>query len=138
MSSSTDHSLAAITTDVVVAYAANNHLPAAGLPHLIETVHRAFAALATPSMPATPPADLPTPARIRRSITPDGLISFIDGKSYKTLKRHLTKHGLNPHAYRERYGLPKDYPMVAEAYSERRSDLAKMHRLGVPPHRDRR
>ena len=129
--------LTVITTDVVVAYAANNHLPASRLPHLIESVHGAFAALGEPAMPKSPRLVLPTAAQISRSITPNGLISFIDGRSYKTLKRHLTAYGLNPHAYRERYGLPKDYPMVAQAYSDRRSELAKVHRLGVPTHRDR-
>ena len=71
-------------------------------------------------------------AEIRKSIKPDGLVSFVDGKSYKTLKRHLTSHGLDPKSYRDRYGLPADYPMVAGEYAERRSALAKAIGLGVP------
>ncbi len=59
-------------------------------------------------------------------------MSFLDGRSYKTLKRHLTSHGLDPRAYRDRYGLPSDYPMVAPAYAEQRSALAKAIGLGVP------
>jgi predicted transcriptional regulator len=59
-------------------------------------------------------------------------VSFIDGKTYKTLKRHLAAHGLDPHSYRERYGLPADYPMVAPSYAEKRSALAKSIGLGVP------
>lgn len=67
---------------------------------------------------------------IKRSIGHDGLISFVDGKTYKTLKRHLTGHGLSPAQYRTKYGLPADYPMVAPSYSEARSALAKAIGLG--------
>ena len=67
---------------------------------------------------------------IKKSITPDALISFIDGKPYKSLKRHLTKQGLTPAEYRQRYGLSKDYPMVAASYSKARSELEKSLGLG--------
>lgn len=69
-------------------------------------------------------------AEIRKSITPDALISFIDGKPYKTLKRHLTTHGLDPAGYRAKYGLPADYPIVSEKYSAARSELARTLGLG--------
>lgn len=72
----------------------------------------------------------PTASQIRKSITPDHLISFIDGQKYKTLKRHLTKHGLTIEGYRERYGLPTDYPSVSSNYSAQRSQLAKTLGLG--------
>ena len=83
---------------------------------------------------AAPHGDVekPSPAQIRKSVRPDGIVSFIDGKTYKTLKRHLTSHGLDPRSYRERYGLPADYPMVAPSYAEKRSQLAKQIGLGVP------
>ncbi len=71
-------------------------------------------------------------AQIRKSVRYDGIVSFIDGKTYKTLKRHLTKHGLDPQSYRDRYGLPADYPMVTASYSEQRSALAKAIGLGEP------
>ena len=71
-----------------------------------------------------------TPAEARRSITPNGLVSFIDGKTYQTLKRHLGIHDLTPEGYRARFGLPVDYPMTAPAYSEKRSALAKASGLG--------
>ena len=71
-----------------------------------------------------------TPAEARRSITPNGLVSFIDGKTYQTLKRHLGIHALTPEGYRARFGLPADYPMTAPAYSEKRSALAKASGLG--------
>ncbi len=77
-------------------------------------------------------AHRPTNAEIRKSIGRDGLVSFIDGKVYKTLKRHLSSHGLDPESYRERFGLPSDYPMVAPSYAARRSALAKEIGLGRP------
>jgi predicted transcriptional regulator len=129
--------LADLASAVVAAYVTNNSVPAADLPDLIVRVHGALAALAAGGAPAeievaTPdPIAKPTASEIRRSVRPDGIMSFIDGRSYKTLKRHLTAHGLHPHSYRERYGLPADYPMVASSYAERRSALAKQIGLGL-------
>jgi predicted transcriptional regulator len=119
---------------IVSAYVANNALNMSELPALICCVHAALSRLAKGAAADTPikASDKATPAQIRRSVTPDALISFIDGKGYKSLKRHLTGRGLNPHSYRERYGLPADYPMVASSYSERRSALAKAIGLGQP------
>jgi predicted transcriptional regulator len=80
-----------------------------------------------------------TPDQIRRSISDEFLLSFEDGKSYRTLKPHLAKLGLTPEAYRDKWGLPRYYPMVAPIYSDCRSGLAKRYRLGcrrrsdVPP-----
>ena len=122
------------TVDIVTAYVAKNSLPAADVPALIASVHAALVGLQSGAVPAgttaSPVAEKPSPAAIKKSITPDALISFIDGKPYKTLKRHLTKHGLDLAAYRERYGLPADYPSVAASYSEQRSALAKSLGLG--------
>ena len=67
---------------------------------------------------------------IKRSITPDHLVSFEDGKRYKTLRRHLSVRGLTPQTYREKWGLPVDYPMAAPAYSQQRSELARSIGLG--------
>ena len=99
------------------------------LPELIASVHAALTGLGKTAEPA---ADIekPTPAQIKKSITPDALISFIDGKPYKILKRHLTKHGMDFHGYRTRYGLPVDYPATAPNYSARRSELARALGLG--------
>lgn len=119
---------------IVSAYVANNSLTASELPSLIGCVHAALTDLATGGA-ANPPVKTTvqaTPAQIRKSVTPGALISFIDGKGYKTLKRHLTGHGLTPRSYRERYGLPADYPMVAARYAEQRSALAKAIGLGQP------
>lgn len=69
---------------------------------------------------------------MQKSITSDGIVSFIDGRTYKTLKRHLASYGLTPETYRERFGLDKNYPMVAPSYAERRSTIAKRAGLGRP------
>ncbi|WP_342636294.1 MucR family transcriptional regulator [Methylobacterium brachiatum] len=78
-------------------------------------------------MPATP-----SEAQIRASVQHEHLVSFLDGRSYKTMKRHLTAHGLTPEGYRQRFGLPADYPMVAPAYAAERSRIAREIQLGVP------
>jgi predicted transcriptional regulator len=74
-----------------------------------------------------------TPAQIRKSIRPDVLVSFEDGKPYRTLKRHLTRFGLTPDSYRAKWGLPPDYPMTAPSYSETRRALAVERGLGRKP-----
>ncbi len=120
--------------DIVSAYVSNNSVPSADLPALISSVHAALSGLGgVTEVSAAPEAvEKPSPAQVRKSITPDAIISFIDGKAYKTLKRHLGTHGLDPHSYRQRYGLPNDYPMVAPSYAAQRSALAKSIGLGRP------
>jgi predicted transcriptional regulator len=125
-----------LTGEIVAAYVSNNPVPVAELPKLIHTVHGALSGLASGGASAASASaaavETPTAAQIRKSVRPDGIVSFIDGKTYKTLKRHLTSHGLDPKSYRDRYGLPSDYPMVAASYAERRSALARAIGLGVP------
>ena len=100
------------------------------LARVIASVHAALFDLANPA-PAKPAGpEKPTPAEIKRSITPDALISFVDGKRYKTLKRHLTKNGLTMEGYRSLYGLPPDYPSTCASYSAQRSELARSLGLG--------
>ena len=122
--------------DIVAAYVSNNSVPVPELPNLIESVHNAvrglFSGGALGAVAAEPEAEKPSAAQIRKSVRDDGIVSFIDGKAYKTLKRHLTANGHDPHSYRDRYGLPADYPMVASSYAERRSALAKAIGLGQP------
>ncbi|GJD57335.1 MucR family transcriptional regulator [Methylobacterium dankookense] len=122
--------------DIVSAYVSNNSVPASELPALIASIHAALLGLGTGAQAAAaePVAEVekPTAAQIRRSITDEGIVSFLDGKTYKTLKRHLTAYGLEPRSYRERFGLPADYPMVAPAYAAQRSALAKQIGLGRP------
>ena len=123
-----------MVSELVSAYVSNNHVAPADLPALIASVHATLNDLVNGT--GTPEAvelkaEKPTPAQIRKSVTKDALISFIDGRRYKTLKRHLTVHGLTPDTYRAQFGLPSDYPMVSAAYSEVRSGLAKSLGLGV-------
>ena len=138
MPDETTDTLAVITAELVAAYVSNNPVPVAELPALITRVHGAIASLVSGTLTADTGAaahadvEKPSAAQIRKSVRPDGIVSFIDGKTYKTLKRHLTSHGLDPRAYRDRYGLPADYPMVAPAYAEQRSALAKAIGLGQP------
>jgi predicted transcriptional regulator len=131
MSKSTRDILSDQTSSIAAAYVVRNAVPAAKLPDLIASIHMALFNLMS-ALPAPPKLTLPTRNEIAASIGPAGLVSFIDGKTYKTLKRHLTANGLSPQSYRERYGLPADYPMVARSYAERRSALAKAIGLGVP------
>ncbi|GLS65014.1 hypothetical protein GCM10007888_33950 [Methylobacterium oxalidis] len=122
-----------ITANIVSAYVARNHVAPRDLAELIVNVYSTLSNLAQGPLVAVVEEVLkPTSAQVRKSITPDALISFIDGKPYKTLKRHLSTHGLDPYSYRQRYGLPNDYPMVAAAYAAQRSELAKSIDLGRP------
>ncbi|WP_313902095.1 MucR family transcriptional regulator [Methylobacterium sp. E-046] len=122
--------LVALTADIVSAYVSNNRVPPAEMAGLLSSVHAAITGLGSSPAVVEPRPAKPTPAQIRKSITPDALISFLDGKPYKTLKRHLTGNGMTIDEYRERYGLPRDYPAVAASYSESRSALAKSLGLG--------
>jgi predicted transcriptional regulator len=123
---------------IVAAYVSNNSVPLTELPNLIRSVHGAMAGLVTGTLAAESGSaaqsdvEQPSPAQIRKSVRDDGIISFIDGETYKTLKRHLGANGLDPRSYRERYGLPADYPMVAPNYAAQRSALAKAIGLGRP------
>jgi predicted transcriptional regulator len=123
--------LITLAADIVSAYVSNNHVQSAELPKLLSDVHEAIrgvTASGTPAAEAGPPKA--TPQEIRRSITPDYLISFEDGKQYKTLRRHLTLRGLTPEQYRAKWGLAPDYPMTSASYSEQRSELARALGLG--------
>ncbi|QEL22121.1 MucR family transcriptional regulator [Bosea sp. F3-2] len=120
-----------LVAHIVSAYVSSNSVPAADLPMLIATTHSAIAGLG--KEPAAPtPAVKPAPAvSIKKSITTDFLICLEDGKKFKSLKRHLrTAYDMTPDQYRAKWGLPPDYPMVAPAYAEARSNLAKSMGLG--------
>jgi len=119
-----------LTAEIVASYVENNALATGDVPALIQSVHRALTSIASgveaveaaPKEPAVP---------VRRSITPDYLVCLEDGRKFKSLKRHLrTKYNLSPEDYRTKWGLAKDYPMVAPNYAKARSDLAKQMGLG--------
>ncbi|MCJ2019122.1 MucR family transcriptional regulator [Methylobacterium sp. E-065] len=115
---------------IVAAYVSRNAVEAAELPNLIDQVHTAISDLRDRSRQGGARWTGASAEKVEASIQHDGLISFIDGRSYKTLKRHLTAHGLTPERYRLQYGLPADYPMVAPGYAARRSEIARAIQLG--------
>jgi len=122
--------LTELTAHIVAAYVEANTVTAAELPALIKSTYTALGSLGEPAVEVTEAATKATAAQIRKSITPDKLISFIDGKGYSLLKRHLSTHGLTPAGYREKFGLPSDYPIVAPNYAAKRSELALKGGLG--------
>jgi len=124
--------LVELAAQIVAAYVGKNAVEQADLPRLIADVHRALERAAAGNRPATAPAPEAKPAvTVRKSVTPDYLICLEDGKKFKSLKRHLRTHfNLTPEQYREKWGLPADYPMVAPNYATSRSKLAKNMGLG--------
>ena len=122
--------LTSLTADIVSAYVAHNVIGGEKLPDFIGSV---YAALSKASMQgAEPPAEELKPAvPVKKSVTPEHIVCLEDGKKFKSLKRHLQSHyGLSPEEYREKWGLARDYPMVAPAYAAARSHLAKSMGLG--------
>ena len=122
--------LTTLTVNLLSAYFASNTVDSATLPGMIQTTHDALKQLSAPP-PAEVVAEEFVPAvSVRKSLgSPEHILSLIDGRPYKTLTRHLGSNGLTPAEYRERYKLPKDYPMVAKSYSEHRREVAQ--RLGL-------
>ena len=119
----------ALTADIVSAYGSNNSVEAGELATLINQVHQALTQASEGKQAEPEPP--PTPAvPVKKSITPEYLISLEDGRKYKSLKRHLSTRGMSPDDYRTKWGLAKDYPMVAASYSAQRSSLAKSLGLG--------
>jgi predicted transcriptional regulator len=121
-----------LSAEIAAAFVSHNALSPTDLPKLIAEV---YAALKSLGVPAAPPTEALKPAvSIRKSITPDYLICLEDGKKFKTLKRHLrTAYELSPEQYREKWGLPSDYPMVAPNYTATRSAMALYNGLGRKP-----
>jgi predicted transcriptional regulator len=119
----------AFATGIVSAYVRNNLLETAELPDLIRNVHAALVGLSTAG--EAEPEPLKPAVPVKKSIYKDYLVCLEDGLKFKSLKRHLrSKYGLSPEEYRQKWGLPADYPMVAPGYSEKRSKLAKKMGLG--------
>lgn len=117
-----------LAAGIIAAYVSHNRIARSDLPSLIESVHGSLRTLDKPQAPEAPAPEPPVP--IRKTITPDYLISLEDGKPYRSLKRHLTAQGLTPDTYRTKWGLPRDYPMVAANYSKQRAELARTLGLG--------
>ena len=133
-----DEDVLVMAAEIVAAYASRNQMAQTELPDLIQAVYGTLNGLAgsgsdnsaevaaeAPPVPAVP---------IDASVTPDAIICLEDGKPFKTLKRHLrTAYDMSPEEYRERWGLSKDYPMVAPNYSKKRAETAKRIGLGRKP-----
>lgn len=124
-----------LVAEVAAAYFSNSHVSLAEIPAVIAQVAASLGGLgagapAVSGGEAEPASPKLTAAQVRKSITPAALISFEDNKPYKTLKRHLAGRGLTPASYREKWGLPADYPMVAPGYSAARSAMAKQLGFG--------
>ena len=127
-----------LVSNVAAAYFSNSSVSPADIPSVLAQIAASLGAIgeSPEGRPATAPArqrGKPTETEIRNSIRPDGLISFEDGRAYKTLRRHLNKLGLTPNQYRAKWGLPHDYPLVAPNLSEFRSAMARQKQLGRQP-----
>jgi predicted transcriptional regulator len=126
----TDNDLIDLSTEIVSAYVSHNALSVTDLPRLIADVHMALRGLKSTNAPEAV-EELKPAVPVRKSVAPDYIICLEDGKKFKSLKRHLRTHyNLSPEEYREKWGLPADYPMVAPSYSATRSRLAKDNGLG--------
>ena len=129
-----------LATELTIAWLGNqnNRVQADDVPQFLRTMHATITELADGRSASSEPAEEAAPAEefipavtVRKSLaSKDHIISLIDGKPYKTLKRHLSRHGLTPEEYRRRYNLRPDYPMVSQSYSEARRDMAKKIGLG--------
>lgn len=137
---SEENNLVAMTIEVVASYVSHNNMRSEDVAAFITQTHAAIASISTPvgtpaaDTPAEDAPEYPPAVTVRKSLgSRDHILSLIDGKPYKSLKRHLGSHGLTPAEYRERYGLKADYPMVAPGYSEQRREVAKRLGLGRKP-----
>jgi predicted transcriptional regulator len=124
-----------LVAEVAAAYFSNSHVSMSEIPNVVSQIAASLSSVgagaeAPPEAAAEPAQSRATPGQIRKSVTDEALISFEDGRRYKTLRRHLATRGLSPEQYREKWGLARDYPMVAPSYSAKRSAMAKSLGLG--------
>ena len=130
MTDATGKSPVELTANIVSAYLSNNPTPASEIPNLINQVHSALLRVSSGRSDAPPEPAKPA-VSVKKSINPDYLVCLEDGKRFKSLKRHLrTQYNMTPEQYRDKWGLPADYPMVAPNYAVARSQLAKKMGLG--------
>jgi predicted transcriptional regulator len=124
-------SLVDLTAEIVAAYVGKNTVAQTELPKLIGEVHRALSGAISQPSAREELGDAKPAVTVKKSLTAEYLICLEDGKKFKSLKRHLRSHyNLSPEQYREKWGLPADYPMVAPNYAQARSSLAKRMGLG--------
>ena len=127
----TERDLLLMTSDIVAAYVVKNKIDADAVPGLITTVANALSSVGEPVFEETAPVQPMTAAQARKLVTSTGIVSMIDGREFKSMKRHVGLHGYTPASYRETFGLPSDFPMVHPAYAQMRSNLAKTMGLGA-------
>jgi predicted transcriptional regulator len=120
-----------LTAQVISAYVSKNPLPTGALPELIGQIHNSLQALKTP--PVEPAVPLVPAVPIKKSVTPDYIISLEDGRKFKSMKRYLSLRNMTPDEYRQKWGLAADYPIVAPNYAAARSEMAKSIGLGRKP-----
>jgi predicted transcriptional regulator len=124
--------LVELTAEIVSAYVSNNTVVAGDLPQLISDIHGALARASSRTTAEPVREEIKPAVPVKKSVHPDYIICLEDGKKFKSLKRHLRTHyNLSPEEYREKWGLPHDYPMVAPNYAAARSQLAKQMGLGT-------
>jgi predicted transcriptional regulator len=127
-----------LTANIVSAYLSNNPTPASEIPNLISQIHAALLRVSSGRSEA-PPEQAKPAVSVKKSIHPDYLVCLEDGKRFKSLRRHLrTQYSITPEQYRDKWGLPPDYPMVAPNYAVARSQLAKKMGLGQQRRRERK
>ena len=127
----TDVNLIEMAAEIVSAYVRNNSVPASDLPSLLQSVHNSLGSIVNGPKPEVAKEPPQPKVPVKKSVTDDFIVCLEDGKRFKSLKRHLhSEHGLTPQEYRAKWGLAKDYPMVAPAYANARSSLAKTLGLG--------
>lgn len=122
--------LVELTTEIVASYVSNNAVSATDLPALIKTVYGALATVETDEQVVEQTPLVPA-VSVKKSVTPDWIISLEDGRKFKSMKRHLALKGMTPDDYRKKWNLPSDYPMTAPNYALARSALAKAIGLGA-------
>ena len=132
MSEATSTNYIELAADIVSAYVSNNPVPANELSSLIQEVHTALLRVTSGASAAPVSSEAQKPAiAVKKSLNNDYIICLEDGKKFKSLKRHLrTQYNMSPEEYRDKWGLPPDYPMVAPNYAKARSNLAKQMGLG--------
>jgi predicted transcriptional regulator len=126
-----DLNVVEMAAEIVSAYVRNNSVPVSELPSLLQSVHDSLGNILHGSKPEAVKEPPQPKVPVKKSVTNDYIVCLEDGKRFKSLKRHLhSEHGLSPQEYRDKWSLPKEYPMVAPAYADARSNLAKTMGLG--------
>lgn len=126
-----DLNVVEMAAEIVSAYVRNNSVPVSELPMLLQSVHDSLGSILNGSKPEAVKEPPQPKVPVKKSVTNEYIVCLEDGKRFKSLKRHLhSEHGLSPQDYRDKWGLGKDYPMVAPAYADARSNLAKTMGLG--------